>query len=334
VQADAKEKIMESFWCPSVFQTKEPHPAQLRFEAKRVEMVLRKFKLTKVIPELIQDDYDYWGVKRLNFESFHRRFPTFPFMMEGQSFYRTSEQRSVSLKGLFLAFHKSFIYKRYMVLLERYRAFSSPKGAAFVQVVPKESRGLPLAMPFPFVGIRGGLVLHNCDQALTTGFHLYYEYYNEKKVQRSLWVEGFLGWLDAVAKLGWTPESPPPTKLRRRRPVVHRGAIIRPWMVRICGGFGPETYLLGIFLRFLRPGANKYERSCRIYRMDNVWLFCTIDALARATGLSKDQVKRALRKLRKLMFIETRRGVRDDGKVGICVRLLRSNIRDRRAELG
>src|SRR5687767_4890263 len=131
---------MESFWAPSVLVGKQPHPNQVRFEGRRVEMVLKAFALEEYKFQLIKDYHTRWGselfpAKRLTFESFHRFFPTFPYMMEGQSFFRTSgESPRGGAKALFHDFESSFVYQRYEVLLDRYRTFSDPEKCIFAQL--------------------------------------------------------------------------------------------------------------------------------------------------------------------------------------------------------
>jgi hypothetical protein len=299
---------VESFWAPSCFNQHEPHPAQLRFEATRVEMVLRAFRLQDHAAALVRDYKKRWRVPRLTFESFHRFFPTFPFMMEAQSLYRTGgDSPAMTLGGLFTSFPEHFIVRRYEALRERYRRFSDPRTAVLSEPVPPAARGLPLAMPFPCGGVRGGLVLHDRAEPLTTGPKVTLDYYDEELAHFHMWVEPFGAWLEALAALGWAPDAPP-ARRRRPRPVVRRGAIVRPWMAEACGGVGPDTYLLGWLLRILRRGATPYEQTFRVRRPDGVWVAFCQKALAPGLGISPDQLRRALRKLCRRGLVERGRG--------------------------
>ena len=326
---------MESFWAPNIlFERNDPHPAQLRFEAKRVDMVLKAFKLQEVAPQLVEDYHTRWNSRRLTFESFHRFFPTFPYMMEGQSFFKTSEGNGwMGLGTLFKSFDEHFIFKRYQILLHRYQTFSDPKKAILVEVVPPESRGLPLAMPFPCDGIRGGLVLHNNAAALSTGFKVEFDYYDEEMVHTRLWIEPFKEWLDALARLGWTPDSPPPPRRRPDRTMRRRGATVRPWMAELCGGVGADTYFLAWLLRMLRPTANKYEQGHRAYRKDGLWVAFIQARIAEGIGLSPDQLKRAIRTLHREGLIELDRGPAHGLNAVTYARTDRGMLRQRLKEL-
>src|SRR5215212_8107571 len=83
---------MESFWAPTCFRKTQAHPRQVRFEAQRVRMLLGALGLASHIPDMINRYGQAWGERRLTFETFHEFFPTFPWMLEAQSFYATSPQ--------------------------------------------------------------------------------------------------------------------------------------------------------------------------------------------------------------------------------------------------
>jgi hypothetical protein len=298
---------MESFWSP-VTEAQEPHPAQLRFESIRVEMTLRAFGLLKRLPELVFDYERRWGVKRLTFESFHRFFPTFPFTMQAQSFFRTSgfDHPALGLPRLMIEFHKCFIFERYMMLLEYYRSLSDGL-ILFAEPIPEESRGLPLAMAFPCDRFRGGLVLHNAPESISLGGKFIYEAMDSAGQLLRLWIEAFGPWLSRLARTGWTPDSPPPRKLSKKKSLLRMGAVLRPWMVEICGGPGPDSYLLAWLMRMRRPRASHAHLLFRHACHDGVWTVLSHKGRARDLGMSPSQIKRAIASLRRRGFITTTR---------------------------
>jgi len=78
-------------------------------------------------------------------------------------------------------------------------------------------------------------------------------------------------------------------------------------MLKVCEGIGPEAYLLGWLLRVNRKGASTYQLARRVRTVEGVWLTFLQEPLAKSLGLSHDQLKRALSKLRERGFIHTER---------------------------
>ncbi len=323
---------MESYWAPTVFNEKQPNPRQLLFEEKRVKMVLKAFHLEKRLFDLI-NDYDLrWGVKRVTFESFMRLFPTFPVMLDAQSFYgTTANNRWMKLSALFDNFQGTFIYERYQLLLDRYRRFSNPENKTFVETVPPTLRGLPLAMAFPCDDIRGGLIIHNAPEPLSSGLKFLVECPDDEGRPQRLWVEKFADWLDVLARRGWTPASPVVRhKLKRKHPISGRGAVMRPWMIQICGGPGADTYLLAWLWRMFRPKANLYEIRLRHFDEDGLWVAFSQKRLAPNIGISEPQMKRAIKSLRNRGFIETKTRSVDGSTPRTHIRLIRDVIKKAR----
>jgi len=300
---------MQSIWIPGErLSDNPPHPAQVRYESERVEMVLKAFHLKKHLFDMIKAYELSFRVKRLTFATFHQFFPTFPCVLDAQSFFNATDKNPwMRLASLFNKFEESFVMERYLLLLDRYRRECDPERVIYVDG-GRASPGLPLCMIFPCDGIHGGLIMHNSPESLTCGMKLCFDTRDNDGRPCRVWVEKFNDWLEKLASLGWTPESPlPRRKFRKKRPIRSRGAILRPWMVKICGNIGPAAYILAWLCRMMRPKATRYELGNRRLTPDGLGVTFKQDQLAYGLGLSADQVKRGLAELRAKGFIKTDR---------------------------
>ncbi len=263
---------MQSIWRPGDRpDDNPPSRAQVSFESERVEMVLKAFHLANRRFDLIKKYESFFLVKRLTFGTFHQFFPTFPYMLDAESFFNATDKNPwMKLASLFNKFEESFVMEPYLLLLDRYRRECDPERLIYVDG-GRASPGLPLGMIFPCDGIHGGLIMHNAPESLTGGMKLCYDNQDNEGRPCRVWVEKFTDWLPKIASLGWTPESPlPRRKLKTQRPIKYRGAILRPWMVKICGGFGPDAYILGWLCRIMRSRATRYEMGHRRLTADGL----------------------------------------------------------------
>lgn len=296
---------MESFWSPSnLYSNNTPSPYQVRFEARRVRMVLKALGLSDRVYDLMDAYEKWWGERRLTFESFHDAFPTFPVMLEAQSFFATSPQNPLArMATLMTRFEKTFLFERYQALLARYRAFCRPGGLPLHKPVPPESWGLPLGMVFPWDGIKGGLILHN-GEPRTEGSRFVYEYLDDAGEAVRLTIERYPFWLLALARSGWTPEAPPESEQSPRiRSQRQGGAVLRPWLVRACGRDPAAAYLLSWLLRTAGPRANPAERPYSRLVDGACYIAASCRQLAEETGLNEQQARRALDHLKEKGFV-------------------------------
>jgi hypothetical protein len=137
-------------------------PREIRFERRRVEMLLSKLGLTEDAKELWLDFQRYWGedYRRLTFQSFDRVFPTFPWQLTAKSFYRMSPYDSSrqSIMTFFTNFERTLIWEWYSGFREQYKQWSRETA---LEPIPAIERGRPLGMVFPMGGLHGGFIIHN-----------------------------------------------------------------------------------------------------------------------------------------------------------------------------
>jgi hypothetical protein len=271
-------------------------------------MLLDALGLASNITKMIHAHQLYWGERRLTFETFHDFFPTFPFMMEAQSFFGTMPGPNswARLSTLMTRFRKTFVFKRYELLTGRYQCLSDPGAKVHKQIprklVPVESRGLPLAMVFPWGGIKGGLILHNGEPQTRFDSHFIHGYRDEEGRPVRLVIERYVNWVKVISKQGWTPESPPPAKRKVTKPLHQRGVIVRPWMNQLCGA--RDAQVLAWLLRVTSPGANRHEQYYRHRRDGEFLIAISCERLADEIGFENEQqVRHALDSLSDLHFI-------------------------------
>ena len=112
------------------------------------------------------------------------------------------------------------------------------------------------------------------------------------------------------AQLSFTPntKTPPASRLPERTPQpkseLAKGAVLRPWLVAICGP--RDGYVLYWLLRVWGPRANSYERTCWCRLKGEHCLAIQTKALADELGLEVQQVHRALKSLRQRGLITTK----------------------------
>jgi hypothetical protein len=292
---------MESQWAPASWigwSNPTPDVCQLRFERQRVTMLLKALGLEKRILEMYNAYEEYWGVRRLTFETFFEFWPTFPVMLDARSLFATTPWNNwARLARWMTRFRDTFVFKCYRELTARYQKLSDPSRYDGHKIVDPLSRGLPLGMIFPWDGVKGGLILHN-GEPLTFGSKFIHEYLDDEDRPARLVVERYAAWV-AVISSRWAPESspprlgvPPPAPRRPPR-LTGRGVVLRPWLVRLCGP--RDATVLSWLLRVTGKGANRYERSFRHIRGGALCVRVTCRSLAEEIGFDDDQqARRAL----------------------------------------
>lgn len=305
---------MQSFWAPTFFATTKAGPQQRRFERDSVRRVLRTFGLSEHEAGMVAEYKKLWGEAWLTFEGFFRQFQTFPIILEAHSFFRTTAKESfMTLSSWLTRFENTFIWDRYCVLFNRYRAIC--EGRALCDLLPPSLHGLPMGMVFNYDGFPGGLIVHN-GEPLTKRLCLRFDCKIKllpKGPTESIrcWIEPFCDWLAALAERGWSPKQPKPLAVESALPLPEREKAnpLLPWAVRALGA-GPDSALLSWLFHVLRADPNTHPKAAA---------FCThwkgrkcVAASQADIGfvlrLSEKQVKSAVARLRKEGFVCTERG--------------------------
>lgn len=251
---------MKSYWSPTVYAETAVDPLQVRYERRRVTMLLKVLGLADQAADLWANYEEVWGERRLTFESFDRLFPTFPWQLVAQSFFWTDPNNPwMTLKSWLTRFKDTFVWKWYWKHLVHYHAIATGR-AVLVEPIPELQRGRPLGMIFPLQGIRGGVILHNGKGPITNTpvfvFNAVQPGEDEAgkliPVSARFCVESYTPWLKAVARTGWTPDTPPsgptsPTLIPKER----QGFWTEPWMMKCCKGNGPACAVLAWLCRIL-----------------------------------------------------------------------------------
>jgi hypothetical protein len=230
----------------------------------------------------------------LTFEAFFDCFPTFPVMLDAQSFYATAPSNDwARLPTLMSDFPNTFLYKRYAAVRSLYSILSEPGRAPFSTPVPPEQRNLPLGMIFPWDGLKGGMIMH--DMAAPTHSAPYFSIpVSDNGKLTTYRIEPFRFWLRSMVASGWTPSSPysPPRSVRWIDDLGRRGSIVRPWAVHACGA--SAACVLSWLWLVASVSANSRERS--FFRRENGKAGVAISNgdLARETGLTAPQCRGAL----------------------------------------
>lgn len=237
---------MESIWSPG-----RPNIRQIRFESQRVRMVLNAFDLANQIPQMVAAFAEKWGEPRLTFETFHEFHPTFPVALDAQSFFATSGFDPWSRIATWMTrFSETFVFSRYEALATRYY------DTQYASRMPEEATNLPLGMIFPWDGIRGGLIMHN-ERPRTFACQFVFRLLDSAGCPMRLVIERFDYWLYSIARSGWQPGAAPAKKVQIFRPLIGRGAVVRPWLVKLCGP--RDAIVLAWLLRMSGRKANRWE---------------------------------------------------------------------------
>lgn len=235
---------MQSFWASEF-----AHPRQRRYEARRVRDVLKAFDFEKDVPNLLGKNQERTGERRLTFETFHDYFPTFPYVLEAQSFFNTDpdDNKYTRLSAWLTQFHKTFVFDRYLQVLQRYEFLCDTSGSRLHRPIPFFQRGLPLGMIFPWQGTKKGLIIHNGEQVSISSAFVHHFVLNGQR-RMCLVVEPFRAWLGKVVQSGWTPETPPRERAKNDLHAIDLSSLPR-WF-----GFASTTRMQPVFL----PGCSEF----------------------------------------------------------------------------
>jgi len=272
----------------------QPSPNEIRYERRRVEMLLRCFGLEKHAAQLWNDSEKHWGPpgRRLGFESFHRVFPTFPWELTAKMFYHMStfDSSLQSMATFFRDFKRTIVWQWYHKLWLN-----------FLNQDDRSSNPMrPLGMIFPMGNVKGGFIIHD-GPAQTTGPRLIYDhlYWDQSGRQVRCHIEPYLSWLRAVSRSGWTPDVPGESVLAlRERVEMPTGVNMEPWMVRALG-IGPDTLVLAWLYQILTFAPPQFDVPPRIGRYEgHRCVIATQAEIAKKLGLGPRQVRSAFESLR------------------------------------
>lgn len=269
---------------------------QMHFEEERVKMILKEFKLMRCLHDLLDHCEECHGDRRLTFESFYHRYPTFPILLAVQCRARVSEHCGPAI--LFRSFEETFLYETYLEWFGR---------------AQEESRGRPIGVIVPFDGYRGGMLIHNAGDAMIQRFvqcetrqaKMTYDIAGDHPPHR-LTVESFPGVIKYLARGNWTPKSDFPEAGLIQQPQLKRTTTISPCMVESVGT-GPALVILAWLLRVLHS-SSAYDRL-HVHRTSEAHrcVVATHEEIAAGTGLSPRKVKRGLAVLRGQALVSSRR---------------------------
>ena len=249
-----------------------PTLAQHTFEEDRVKMALTAFGLGDKKWELLDAHDQEFGSRRLTFAGFRRRFPTFPVVLDARHVGGLGEE--VERRDLFRRPDRVFMTDLY---LEAYAKFAGEAG------------GRPIGLVLPFGGLRGGVVLH--DGHFRGGSDWYTYGLADGPPHRV--VEPFARLLSYLAGGGWSPGSKVSVALPVAQPRPPLAAAVRPWMVRRLGT-GPAIVVLGWLYAVLTSDSPADRVWVRRDHGGERYLHALQEEVASETGLTRDQVKRAL----------------------------------------
>ena len=275
-------------------RTKEKY--RISYERQRVQLLLKALGLKDHSTPVWLEHERLTGRKGLSFESFNNCFPTFPWTMAVTYVYSTWNDSTANLRYWTESFWNSSFWDSYISFRQ-----------AQNQREPDHLTRRPLAMVFPYQGIRGGLVLHNSDPQTKDWHFAFHEpdAYDDESVTRQFVVERYACWLAVVAKSGWSPESktvckPPlavPTKPEQG------GATIFPWIVKLLG-IGPAALLFSWICRILIPDVATPYAQRFLSRYEGLrCIRATQEVVAGELGITPRQVRTALAALRNKGFI-------------------------------
>jgi hypothetical protein len=266
----------------------------VRFERQRVQMLAAALGMTGHLPALWDDAQYRSGVPLLQFTSFNRLFPSFPWRLAADVFSGTTAASPLTSVHLWLRhFDRTYVWRAYVKHLDaqRYEA-------------PDDRR--PVGMVFP-LAVSGGLIIHN-GVPQGTGAKICGEEEHDGTPVR-FWVERYRAWLEGVARSGWTPDEAggapevKPAPPQERRP----GAWVEPWMIVACHGVGADTMVLAWLCRLLLPETPDpcVRRFVGRWRGRRCVTATHAQVAAALPGLSARQVKEAVASLRRSGLVDT-----------------------------
>jgi hypothetical protein len=256
------------------------------FESRQVAYLLRALGLRDRTPAVRRLHRTLFNEPGLAFASFRQAYPTFPARLIFRSLYRGERRDDCRLDALLRDFRGGIIYRLFRLYRDRFWA-----------------DGCPCGVVFPFGGTPHGLVVHDGDFGARG---------NRLRVpdgSSTLTLEPFADLVGAVVAGGWTPRSAAPVSPRRVPawgPSTGQIAVT-PALVRLVGGPGAEVLVLGLLagltLGDYRDGAGTDHLRVRD---GEPWVALGQAEFAELTGLSPDQVKRAVAGLVRKGLVERR----------------------------
>jgi hypothetical protein len=256
----------------------EVAPSQTRFEWDRVMMAMDRFRLQDHGGALLDDEEYRHGTPRLTFESFRRKFPTFPVVLEARWVARIANKCRPA--DLFRRFGDTALIDLY---LETYaRRFG-------------EAEGRPIGLVVPFDRYRGGMVIHN-GVFDTRGTRLVHDIPGDRPPHR-ITIEPYDRLLTYLSRGGWSPD-----KSLADQPVAgpdsaaHRMTVL-PCMVRRLGS-GPAVIVLAWLSTVLTSPVGLHRKFVRRCSNGDLCVLANQAEIATETGLSDAATKRGLAKLR------------------------------------
>lgn len=273
---------------------------QMRFEEERVKIVLKAFKLRSHLQDLLNDCEDLWGDRRLTFDCLNRCFPTFPILLAARC--HSHMDKACRPAALFRSFEDTFLFESYLEI------FTSAQG---------ERGGRPIGMIVPFDGYRGGMIVHNANDAKASHYcgcdtrrlRMIYDVPGDAAPYR-LTVEPFLHFIKYIARGSWSPteifaDAGSDAELSEQ-PQVTRAMPIFPWMTEKAGT-GPALVVLAWLLKVLHSRSG-YDRLF-VHRASEHerCVVATHEQIAAETRLSLRKVKRGLEALRRKGLVISRR---------------------------
>ena len=168
---------------------------RVRWETKRVNMVLETLGLTRARTDLYQHARAATGESRMTFDGFRTLFPTFPVCLA-----------AAPIGGL-----GTLVWKDLSKAL-RCGSLRDAYSNTFLRL-EAEAGDRPVGLVVP-IDIRGGLLLHNAAGPLNGTVQHVVTPIGDRPPGRMIG-ERLLGVLDAVARSGWTPASRRPVRWLR-----------------------------------------------------------------------------------------------------------------------
>ena len=275
--------------------TSSPYP---RLRLRRFEggacASLKALNLEKALPTFWDDSERHHEEPCFTFDSLRRVFPTFPWRLTATTFFHPSASRRMWVNEWFHHPLENFVVDKYQELLANY----SRDGA-------EEEADRPLGMVFP-LHVRGGLIIHNGPRQ--NRGPLFGNHYIIGDQVFECWIERFDFWIEAVARSGWTPNTPfVPPQERLITLDARPGAWVEPWMMVCCKGVGPDSMVLAWLCRILLSDPTPpYEFDFLDRHEGERCVDATHEQIAaELPPLSSRQVKEALAHLRKRGLVTT-----------------------------
>jgi hypothetical protein len=264
------------------------------FEGRQMRFLLTRLGLSDAIPRLSARHRAREGKAGLAFRDFHEAFPGFPVVLAFRALPHAERHNSCRLPALLTRPEQSWVYE--VFLEEEARRFDDPA-----------EPGRPFGLVFPFAAYPHGLVLHAADFGDVHGRLQFRD-----GGGRRLTVEAFRSLADAVVATDWLNRPD-----RDSGPALDPGAAARPWalrvsprLVRALGGAGPPALVAALLADLAAADYLGARRAGALRgRGGAPWIVLTQGEVGALTGLSPDQVRRAVAGLVRRGLVRSERRV-------------------------